>query len=528
MSELLGSGALGLDDEVAFEESLLVDVDGSTVELEPDRLAGPLPPRPLGHSAHQPSWVGKVLGHFRLLRLLGDGSMGRVIQAQDIHLGRVVALKVLRKRLSGIGEDAKVEQFLREARAAARIDHPNVIRVYEINQHEGWWYIAMELLEGDTLKDMINAVGPLPPGQACPLVADAAIALEVAHELGVIHRDVKPSNLMTARDGRCKLTDFGLVRVSDPEDPFRFTDKSVGTLLFMAPEMIRRDRQTPAIDVYSLGATLYYALAGRPPYTGKTGRDLVQKHLNSPSPDLRKQWPTCPVSLATLVRSMMAKEPRDRPCPAAIAAALHAETIAWRVDESAVAIPTGGGSGIGSWTPAPSSGSTVLQTPLATAAAPAAAPEAGPEAMPQTRPTPSDDQRAAEGEGVAAAIKRHPWAAAAAAAVVVLVATVLTVDWPSRPPVPAKSGLVERFPDAPESYGLRRAGEPLPAKPVSEAPPFSWKGGVDTAAFLFVASKRGCTYYGIDEPDALLIHAEDFIGYATVEAAEADGKTATP
>ena len=160
------------------------------------------------------------MGHFKLLRLIGQGAMGMVIQAEDINLRRIVALKVLRKQLT-TGEKGKkaVEQFLREARAAAALEHPNIVRVFEINQHAGWWYIAMEMVEGNSLQAIVKATGCLPPMRACPIIADAAQGLEAAHELGMIHRDIKPGNILVSRNGRGKLTDFGLVRIEDPSDP---------------------------------------------------------------------------------------------------------------------------------------------------------------------------------------------------------------------------------------------------------------------------------------------------------------------
>jgi len=144
-------------DEAEFEASLVSDVDAGLVEAEtriveskPPPPPQPQPPQPTKKLA-QPAWVGKVLGHFKLLRLIGEGKMGRVIQAQDINLQRLVALKILGKRMKGISANRRVNQFLREARAAAQIEHPNVIRIYEINQHDGWWYIAMEMLDGGNL-----------------------------------------------------------------------------------------------------------------------------------------------------------------------------------------------------------------------------------------------------------------------------------------------------------------------------------------------------------------------------------------
>ena len=194
---------------------------------------------------------------------------------QNSHLKRIVAIKVLRKHLYENKKNNKaIEQFLREARAAAAIEHPNIVRVYEINKHAERWYIAMEMVEGKSLKQIVKTVGTLSPSQACPIIADVSTGLNIAHELGMIHRDIKPANILVTRNGRAKISDFGLVRVDDPNDPFdRYARQSIGTPDYMAPEIIRRETITPAVDIYSLGATLYFVLTGCPPYKGaeKTG-----------------------------------------------------------------------------------------------------------------------------------------------------------------------------------------------------------------------------------------------------------------
>ncbi|MHC4187767.1 MAG: serine/threonine-protein kinase, partial [Planctomycetota bacterium] len=306
----------GLIDEAEFEASLIADIDSEIVSAETeimDTLKIRTEKTKLPSEKLQPAWVGKRLGNFKLLRLIGEGKMGRVIQAQDINLQRIVALKILNKRIPGVDDQQRVLQFLREARAAARLEHPNVVRIYEINQHDGWWYIAMEMLEGKNLRTIVKATGPLDQPRACTLIADASNALAAAHELGIIHRDIKPTNLMLTRSGRCKLTDFGLVRLDDPNDPFDFTDKAVGSPQFMPPEMINRENQTPAIDIYSLGATLYYALTAKPPYTGKDIEEILKKHINQPVPDLAAKLPESSPSLVELIKRMMAKDPEDRP-----------------------------------------------------------------------------------------------------------------------------------------------------------------------------------------------------------------------
>ena len=257
---------IGLEDERAFSETVSFE-ESETVPIEdaehPDHVQDITPPK---KDMQRPDWVGKRLAHFRLLRPLGHGGMGMVIQAQDINLGRIVALKVLRKQIKGMDDYQRVDQFLREARAAAQLEHPNAAHIYEINQCNGWWYIATEMIEGGTLWQIVQAAGHLAPEQACPLIADAASVLAAAHQLGIIHRDIKPQNLMLTRKGRCKVVDFGLVRVNDPNDPFDFAKRAVGTPDYMPPEATKQAEATPAYDVYSLGASLYYTLAGKPPF----------------------------------------------------------------------------------------------------------------------------------------------------------------------------------------------------------------------------------------------------------------------
>jgi eukaryotic-like serine/threonine-protein kinase len=497
MSEDAPTERLGLQDEAAFEASLAT---GMSVTGPHDETAI-LPPTPVEApeelGTDQPAWTGKTLSHFKLLRLIGEGAMGIVIQALDVHLQRIVALKVLRKRIVGVDENKRVEQFLREARGAAQIEHPNVVRIHEINQHSGWWYIAMEMVDGENLKQMVKAAGPLPPARACPIIADAATALAVAHELGIVHRDVKPTNLMITRGGRCKLTDFGLVRLSDPNDPFDFTDRSVGTPKFVAPELIRRKDPTSAVDVYSLGTTLYYALTGKPPYVGKTILEILNQHLDAPVPDVREHAPDCPESLALLIQRTMAKDPAERPTAADLAASLDAESIAWRTDSSGT-LP----------------GSTLLtrgssMVSMGSGTLPArAAPE--PETQRKSR-------------------------RALLFGVVLIAAALAVLSYlnPSRKPTSpggqSAAALARRFPQAPDTYGVLPPNALPAAAPLPDEPPaFSWVGKVDTAGLACVASKRGRRYYAVDDPAARLIRLEDFVGYKTPAEAEADGKTPAP
>jgi serine/threonine-protein kinase len=495
-------------DEAEFEASLVEDAveDVTTAEtqvVEPEEAprlrmeqapAGPRPP-----------WAGKVLGHFKLLRLIGEGKMGRVIQARDVNLHRIVALKVLCKRLAGIADQKRVNQFLREARAAAQIEHPNVVHIYEINQHDGWWYIAMEILDGGNLGQAIKAAGPLPAARACAFIADAASALAVAHELGIIHRDIKPANLMLTRQGRCKLTDFGLVRLNDPNDPFDFTHKAVGSPLFMAPEVILRKEQTPAIDVYSLGMTLYYALTGNTPYMGESIKEVLHKHVKAPIPDLRKLLSDCSPQLALLVKRMIAKNPASRPSAADVATSLRAESIGSQVVDSGTLSP---------------GASNLLRELIGSGVT---------EISGGTRFVARSGVWARLGRAM-----RRRWLLIAAVVVVSLLAGLaLGLFSPGRMlnrHGPEPGSLAAYFPPAPDSYGLLPPG----ARPQTMAgisnrlPAFGWVGKVDISDAAFVASRAGRYFYAVDDPTAALIRADCLVTYRTAAQARGDGKVPTP
>ena len=487
---------VGMEDESAFEASIVFGADGDeigdeTIVLPHDQASG----QAVIPEGKQPGWVGKTLGHFKLLRLIAEGSMGIVIQARDVNLKRIVALKVLRKRIVGVDDRQRVDQFLREARAAARLDHPNVVRIYEINEHGGWWYIAMEMVEGGSVKQIVKAAGPMPPGRACQVIADAAVALAAAHSLGIIHRDVKPGNLMVSRGGHCKLTDFGLVRLYDPNDPFDFTTKAVGTPQFIAPEVIRDHRSASASDVYSLGGTLYYALTGHPPYVGAKVAEIINQHLDGPLPELSKHIPDCPQSLNKLVHWAMGKDPAQRPSAADFAAALHSEAIDWRGGDSGTVSESGSGSSlIGYPTPAASGSGTLAPVAARTARS------------------------------------RRAWITVGCGVVALLAVLVLWMLFgPNGQDIGPAGGqapdITGRFPKSPATYGVLAPGAiPTPELPAPPAAPFSWVGKRDTAGLRFVASKRGRYFYPIKHPTAQLIRSEDFIGYKSFDKARADGK----
>ena len=500
----------GLEDEKAFADTLATDPGvADKPGPAPEGKAAGAAPAAAKPDSKQPPWVGRIMGHFKLLNLIGEGSMGLVIQAEDIHLKRIVALKVLRKQLA-TGERGKkaIEQFLREARAAASIEHPNIVRVYEINQHGDWWYIAMEMVTGNSLQAIVKAAGPLPASRACPIIADAATGLQVAHELGMIHRDIKPGNILVTRNGHGKVSDFGLVRVDDPNDPFdSYERQSIGTPYFMAPEIIRRETIGPAVDIYSLGGTLYYVLTGRPPYNADTVKELLKQHLHADPPNLQWDLSYDAPNLTALVRRMMAKKPQDRPTAAEVAAILHGEAIAAAPESTGFAGP--GGSTLGTdWLGLAQKTATSLSSST----------------VQSISATPS------KGSGWFRSKIGTRWGVVSALAILlVLCGLAYWLFQLKTPPRQDRLAVARLFPDAPESYGTRPPGfVPVPSRIGADVPGFSWKGKMDVTGVRYIAAKSGRYFYSIDDPRAIPIRADQCVGYLTAEQAKADNKQLAP
>ncbi len=257
-------------------------------------------------------WLNKRIGKFRLLSLLGRGAMGKVFLAEDTKLHRQVALKVVSVKKDDRKADAKAQQFIREARAAAKLNHPHIVNVLEIDEQKDLLYIAMDLVQGGDVKQLIQHSGRLSPAKACDLAADAADALAFGHRLGIIHRDIKPSNLMLTREGRCKVADFGLADLGDPNDDFRLPDGIIGTPATMAPEVARGLPALPASDQYSLGCTVWHMITGQPIFTGKNFRDVLQQQVNATPPALAELCPDLPGSLIEAIETALHKDPARR------------------------------------------------------------------------------------------------------------------------------------------------------------------------------------------------------------------------
>jgi len=252
-------------------------------------------------------------GRYRLVRRIATGGMGEVWQADDTVLGRRVALKVLVEELAA--DDRATRRFVREARATARLTHPNVARVYDFGRDGGAPFLVMELLEGETLAARL-ASGPLPPAEAARVAAAVADALEAAHQRGIVHRDVKPSNIMLTPGGEVKVLDFGIAAAAD-ETHSTTGSGLYATVAYVSPERVTGEPATPASDVYSLGAVLYELLCGRPPFSGSSPALVARSHLHDLPVPVRQLAPWVPARLAEACEAALAKDPARRPSSAA-------------------------------------------------------------------------------------------------------------------------------------------------------------------------------------------------------------------
>ena len=254
--------------------------------------------------------VGRTLAGFRIEKKIGSGAVGAVYLAEQVALSRPVAFKVLS---GGRARSAEyLARFTREARAVARLVHPNAVQVYDVGQADGYHFIALEYVDGQSLSELLERRGRLPWRAALEIARQAASSLARAHELGIIHRDIKPENLMLSRRGEVKVTDFGLARLGgDPSITHHGT--ILGTPFYMSPEQAEGSEAGAAADIYSLGCTLYHMLAGNPPFEGLTALDVARKHVVEPPRPLSEAAGGVPESVSGLVLEMMRKRPAERP-----------------------------------------------------------------------------------------------------------------------------------------------------------------------------------------------------------------------
>jgi eukaryotic-like serine/threonine-protein kinase len=249
-----------------------------------------------------------VDGRYRVLRRIGSGGMADVYCAEDVHLGRQVAIKMLHRRFAQ--DQEFVERFRREAKSAAGLNHPNVVGVFDRGEHEGTYYIAMEYLEGETLKDIVAAEAPLAQERVIDLGLQILQAAGFAHSHGVIHRDFKPHNVIVDPHGHAKVTDFGIARAGASE--MTETGSIMGTAQYLSPEQAQGHAVTATSDIYSIGVMLYEMLTGRLPFEGDSAVAVALKHL-SESPAPVSQWrPDVHPALEAVVMAALAKDPAQR------------------------------------------------------------------------------------------------------------------------------------------------------------------------------------------------------------------------
>src|SRR5262245_1471604 len=246
-----------------------------------------------------------ISGRYRLEERLGTGGMGQVWLARDTQLDRHVALKLL-------GTDADPLRFEREAQAIASLSHPNICRLYDYGSAGGRVYMVFEYLPGGTLEDRLAGGGPLDDRESERIVAEVAAGLAHAHDRGLIHRDLKPTNIVFDDEGRAKIADFGIARVAG-KDTLTEAGTLMGTAAYMSPEQAQGGPVTPASDVYSFGVLLYRTLTGRLPFESASAVDLLRRQLTEEPMPVRAVRPDSPASLAWVAESSLAKNPGRRP-----------------------------------------------------------------------------------------------------------------------------------------------------------------------------------------------------------------------
>lgn len=292
----LGDRALAPNHPTAASPGQLLTIGRHTIQL------GAAPPR--------------VREEFENLGELGSGAAGKVFRARHRATGQLVAIKSL---LTRVQEDATTrERFLREARL--RVDCPSVVQTYDVRIEEGQVYMIMELVEGRTADALLRS-GALPLASALWVGEQVGRALAAAHQVGVVHRDVKPANVFVAADGSAKLGDWGIAKVLHATGSLTASGRGMGTLAYVAPEQAEdAKRVSPAADLYGLGATLYHMLAGKPPFNATNNPNIFTEIFEDDPPPLRKLRPDCPPGVARLVHRLLEKDPEDRPPSAAVVA----------------------------------------------------------------------------------------------------------------------------------------------------------------------------------------------------------------
>jgi serine/threonine-protein kinase len=329
-----------------------------------------------GSTGAPPRFAGRLVKQFKLIDEIGEGPAGRVFLAEDTMRRRAVALKLLPAKSRDGRPNQRALRLIAEARAAAALEHPHIVAIHEIETAAGIHYIAMEFVEGGNLERIVQLNGPMEIERACQLVAEAATALAHAHRQGIIHRDIKPTNLLLTRSGRCKVCDFALAMVETSEGPGGANAKlnCVGMPYFVAPEVATGGRATAASDIYALGCTMFFLLTGRPPFSAPGTAQVLRMHVSDPLPDIRRWRADVPQRLIEVIAQACAKDPQRRQ--------ESAEQLAAVLRTFTISTPSPGGSGGGSI----GSSSQFAGLPSVTPAARPAVDSADEQSSPDTRP----------------------------------------------------------------------------------------------------------------------------------------------
>jgi serine/threonine-protein kinase len=261
------------------------------------------------------SFERRAIASYQVEERLGQGAMGVVYRARHVNLDKVVALKILNVQGDSKDVESYVKRFILEARSAAALNHPNLVQAYDVGEENGVFYLAMEYVEGENVKQLVERDGRLPEKKAVEVAVQVASALSHAHEHGLIHRDVKPSNIMLTGDGTAKLLDLGLARrVEKDKDPALTTEgRAIGTPYYMSPEQGLDMPIDHRADIYALGATLFYMVTGDVPFRAPTPQGVIAKHINERAPDPRSRVKEVSPELSRLILEMLRKDPKERP-----------------------------------------------------------------------------------------------------------------------------------------------------------------------------------------------------------------------
>ncbi len=253
---------------------------------------------------------GTVFAGCKIISKLGQGGMGTVYKAHQEALDKFVCVKLLDPELAR--DQRNIEFFLREARSAAKLDHPNIVHVYNFGQENGSYFIVMSYVEGKSLQDMVTERGPLPVKEATGIMLGVLDGLAHAHSKSVIHRDIKPANILVGADGAPHIVDFGLARSISEEKQLTMAGEMVGTAYFMSPEQGLAAQVDSRADLYAVGATYFYILTGKYPFDGKTSVEVIHKHISDPLPNIILTNPDVPLWASRVIERLMRKKPQDR------------------------------------------------------------------------------------------------------------------------------------------------------------------------------------------------------------------------